>query len=108
MPEAVVAIMSVFAVYGLISIIREICTQFLVKAGESDRIVIYVKSNTERIEGVVRSLMIKNPGAEIIVTSKDKGGEVREIIDKLSRDYGRIHIGRLEIKSVKDDDSERV
>lgn len=96
MTAVVVSVLSVFAVYGVMALIREICTQLLANAGEYDRVIIYVKSNSERVEGVVRSLMIKNPTAEIVIVPKENGGEVREIIDRLSRDYGRIHIGRME------------
>lgn len=96
MTAVVVSVLSVFAVYGVMALIREICTQLLANAGEYDRIIIYVKSNSERVEGVVRSLMIKNPTAEIVIVPKENGDEVREIIDRLSRDYGRIHIGRME------------
>ncbi|MEE0944073.1 MAG: hypothetical protein UIM24_01290 [Clostridia bacterium] len=97
MTAVVVAVLSVFAVYGVMALIREICVQILANAGEYDRIIIYVKSDAERMEGVVRSLMVKNPTAEIVIVPKEKGGEVREIIDKLSCDYGRIHIGRMDI-----------
>lgn len=96
MTAVVVSVLSVFAVYGVMALIREICTQLLANAGEYDRVIIYVKSNSERVEGVVRSLMIKNPTAEIVIVPKENGGEVRGIIDRLSRDYGRIHIGRME------------
>lgn len=98
MTAVVVAVLSVFAVYGVLSLVREVCVQLLANAGEYDRIIIYVKSDSERMEGIVRSLMIKNPTAEIVIVPKDKGQEVREIIDKLSSDYGRIHIGRMDVE----------
>lgn len=95
MQAIAVAIMSVFAVYGLLCLLEKLCDRVL-KGKNCDRIIIYVKSAGERLEYTVRSLMIKNPTAEIIIADDEHAGEIREIADKLASDYGRIHIGRLE------------
>ena len=97
MQTAIVAIMSVFAVYGLLCLLEKICERLL-SAKNCDRIIIYVKSSGERLEYTVRSLMLRNPTAEIIICDDEHAGEIREIADKLAGDYGRIHIGRLERK----------
>lgn len=95
MQAIAVAIMSVFAVYGLLCLIEKICERAL-KGKYCDRIIIYVKTAGERLEYTVRSLMIKNPTAEIIIAESEYADEIREIADKLAHDYGRIHIGRLD------------
>ena len=97
MQAVVVAIMSVFAVYGLLCLLEKFCERVL-KGRDCDRIIIYVKSADERLEYTVRSLMIKNPTAEIIIADSENAGEIREIADKLAHDYARIHVGRLEKK----------
>ncbi len=94
MQAAIVAIMSVFAVYGLLCLLEKICERLL-SGKNCDRIIIYVKSSGERLEYTVRSLMLKNPTAEIIIADDEHVGEIREIADKLASDYGRIHIGRM-------------
>lgn len=92
---AIVAIMSVFAVYGFLCLLEKICERLL-SGKNCDRIIIYVKSAGERLEYTVRSLMIKNPTAEIIIADNEHAGEIREIADKLAHDYARIHVGRME------------
>lgn len=92
---AAIAIMSVFAVYGLLCLLEKICKGIL-KGRYCDRIIIYVKSAGERLEYTVRSLMIRNPTAEIIIADDEHADEIREIADKLAHDYGRIHVGRLD------------
>ncbi|MBS7298312.1 MAG: hypothetical protein KIG65_04455 [Eubacteriales bacterium] len=98
MDAVVIAILSVFAVYGVLALIKEICSLLLSNTGDLDRIVIYLKSDAERLENAARTLMLKNPTAEIVIIPKDKSTEIREIADKLSRDFACIHIGRLETK----------
>lgn len=99
MPPVAVAVFSVFAVYGIICVVKELCEKLLGKFCDCDRIIIYVKTDCERLESVVRSLMIKNPNAEIIVAESDKSAEVREIADRLCRDCAKIHIGRVELRN---------
>ncbi len=95
MYAAGVAVMCVFAVYGIITFVHSICEKLLRK-GICDRVLIYVKSSAKNTEGVVRSLMLKNPGAEIIVVDEGDSIELRKILDHLCQDYARVHIARLE------------
>ncbi|MBQ7793049.1 MAG: hypothetical protein IJ366_00875 [Clostridia bacterium] len=90
-----IAVMSVFAVWGVMCILRDVCERLL-SGGKCDRVIIYVKSDAERVEGVVRSLMLKNPTAEIVVADEGCADELRSIVDKLCRDYACVHIGKLD------------
>ncbi len=94
MYEIAVAVMAVFAVWGIIDIISGALSRIL-STSSCDRIVIYVKSDKARLEGVVRSLMLKNPTAEIVIVEEDAKDELRTVIDKLCRDFAKIHMGRL-------------
>lgn len=88
----ITSIILVFAVYGIAVLIgRWICR--FTACGE-DKIIIYVKSNEQRIESVVRNLMIHNPFAEIIVVDEGKSEGMREILDKLCKECARLHIRR--------------
>ena len=84
----------IFAVYGVSVVAKRLCARVLCGAYENDKILIYVKSKEERIEAVVRSLMINNPGAEIIVVDEGKSENMRIILDKLTAECARIHIKR--------------
>lgn len=95
MYEITIAIMAIFAVWGVIDILSDILGRVL-KGNSCDRIIIYVKSDKARIEGVVRSLMLKNPTAEIVVLNEGNNGELRAVIDKLCRDFACVHIGKLD------------
>ena len=88
----VFSIVLVFAVYGIAVLIGKWICRFLA-CGE-DKIIIYVKSNEQRIEAVVRSLMVNNPCAEIIVVDEGKSESMREILDKLCVECARLHIKR--------------
>ncbi len=95
MYEIVIAIMAVFAVWGVADILRDAC-KILLRSGKKDRIIIYVRSDTERVEGVVRSLMLNNPTAEIVVLDESSKAELRSIVDRLCREYPCVHIGKLD------------
>ena len=89
------ALLAVFGVYGILNLVRKICDWLLAKSRSADHVVIYVKGSSESIETTVRTLMLRNPCAEIIVVDEGKSGEMREILDRLCQDCARIHIGRL-------------
>ncbi len=89
MYEIMIAIMSVFAVLGVINILSGICTHLLRK-GTYGKITIYVESEAGNLEGDVRSLLLKNPTAEIVI--KDTGEKERVIVERLERDNPRIHL----------------
>ena len=86
------AILAIFGVYGMMTLLEKLCNILLGKVGGCERIVIYVKGDCKNIEGVVRSLMIKNPVAEIIVTDSEKSDELSNILDKLCQDNTQVHI----------------
>ena len=85
------SIVLIFAVYGVAVIVKRWICRFMTCEG-NDKIIIYVKSSEERIEAVVRSLMINNPCAEIIVVDEGKSEALRQILDKLCSECARLHI----------------
>lgn len=87
------SIVLIFAVYGAAVIVKRWICRFTACGGD-DKIIIYVKSNEQRIEAVVRSLMVNNPCAEIIVVDEGKSESMREILDKLCVECARLHIKR--------------
>ncbi len=44
------------------------------------------------IESRLRLIMLKNPGAEIYILSNTDSAEIRDIINRLQKDYPNIHI----------------
>ncbi|MDO4618125.1 MAG: hypothetical protein Q4B31_01215 [Clostridia bacterium] len=89
------AFLSLFAVYGIISMIDSIVDGIYQKRRGTDRVLIYVKSTEERIEGLIRHLVYKNPNAEIIIANDEDRQEIREILDKLTKEYASVSIGRM-------------
>lgn len=87
-----VAVLSVFAVYGVITAVKEICVGLLANAEKDDKIIICVKSNAERAEGAVRSLMLKNPTAEIILIPEGDNRDIDVIAAELCRNYAAVRI----------------
>jgi hypothetical protein len=85
-----VAVLTVFAVYGVITLVKEAAERLL--RGSDEKVLIYLRAKEESLEAAVRELMIKNPRAEIIVIDEGKSREVREILDNLCRDFARVHI----------------
>lgn len=94
MTSFVVAVLSVFAVYGIITAVKGICVRILTNAEKEDEVIICVKSNAERAEGAVRSLMLKNPTAEFVIIPEGENREVDKIIENLCRDYAAVHLAR--------------
>lgn len=85
------AILAVFGVYGILNIVHRLCCRLLRGTCCHDRIVIYVEGQSESIESTVRSLMLKNPNAEIIIANDGKNCELCDILDRLCHDCERIH-----------------
>ena len=98
----------IFAIYGLIEIIKTIYYICTYTKLESDGIyfIIAVKNEEEKIEAFLRSILfrmlygkeeyIKN----IIVTDLDSTDNTKEIIEKLSKDYKNINL--LDWKTCKE------
>ncbi len=89
----ITSIILIFAVYGIAVLVGRWICRFMACGGE-DKIIIYVKSNEQRVETVVRSLMIHNPSAEIIVVDEGKSENMGKILDSLCTECARIHIRR--------------
>ena len=92
------AVLAVFGVYGILNILHKLCCRLLCGACRRCRIVIYVEGKSDSIESAVRSLMLKNPNAEIVIAEEGKSRELCEIIDKLCCDCERIHIAKISEK----------
>ncbi len=88
MYEITIAIMSVFAVLGVMNIIHSVC-EFLLRKKADSIITIYIETDAVALESEARALLFKNPTAEIVI--KDKGGECREVAERLKRETPRIH-----------------
>ena len=91
-----VAVLSLFAVYGVISFIESLIDGFFEKNRMGDKVIIYVKTSEERLEGVVRHLINKNPTAEIIVSDEENSEEIGKIIKNLEKEYASVYIGKGE------------
>lgn len=89
-----ICVMAVLAVYGLYEIVRAAAARLLRKCVRAkEDVVIFVRGG-ENVEGTVRTLAIKNPGAEIVIADDLKFARERFAADKLSG--GRIHTGHIE------------
>lgn len=84
------ALLAVFGVYGMLTFAGQVLDRLCRK--DCSSVLIYVRGESESIESTVRTLMLKNPGAEIIITDEGKSKELREILDMLCRDCARVHI----------------
>ncbi len=91
-----VAILLLFAVFGVICLAESILDGFFEKNRVGDKIIIYVKTNEERLEGLVRHLIAKNPYAKIIVSDEEKSAEIEKIVDNLAKEYAEVYIGKSE------------
>ncbi len=89
MYEITIAILSVFAVWGMMDIVGKVCDRLLGRK-PSGKITIYLDCAANAIECMARSLLRKNPTAEIIIVSDDK--ESQAIAERLSRVDGRVKI----------------
>lgn len=94
MEPFVAALLAVFGVYGIISLVHQLCCRLLCEPRCCNRIVIYVEGKIDNIESTVRSLMLKNPDAEIVIAD-ECSGEQHEILEKLCRDYTQVHIAPI-------------
>ena len=98
----------VFALYGLIEILKTVYYIFTYTKLESDGIhfIITVKNQEEKIEGFLRSILfrmiygkeeyIKN----VIIVDLGSSDNTKEIIEKLSKDYKNINL--LDWKTCKE------
>ena len=50
----------------------------------------------ERLEGVVRHLINKNPNAKIVVSGEEDSEEIEEIVENLAKEYAYVYIGKAE------------
>lgn len=90
------AVLAVFGVYGILNIAHKLCCRLLRKTCCRDRITIYVDGTPESIESTVRSLLVKNPNAEIIIADNGQSRELCYILDRLCGDCARVHIAKDE------------
>ena len=97
MIPAGVAVLAVLAVFGAMSLLRDLCCCLLRRGAPCDSVLIDVRGSSESVEGTVRSLMLKNPNAEIIIVDEGKSREMREILDRLCRECAQVHIERVEV-----------
>ena len=91
-----VAFFSLFAVFGFVNFVEAVIDGFFDKNCRGDKIVIYVKTSEERLEGVVRHLINKNPTAKIIVSGEENSEEIEKIVDNLAKEYANVYIGKAE------------
>ena len=96
MEVLIVAVLSLFAVFGLVSFVEAVIDGFFEKNHMGDKIIIYVKTNEERLEGVVRHLINKNPNAKIVVSGEEDSEEIEEIVENLAKEYAYVYIGKAE------------
>lgn len=97
MQAVTVAVMSVFAVCGFWYIAEKICA-YLLDCKSCDRIVMYVSKPDEKLEYTVRSQIMKNPNAEIVIEETACTEETRKIAEHLAECYPQVYLGELEIK----------
>ena len=96
METVFIAVLSLFAVYGIVSFIESLLDGFFEKNRMGDKIIIYVKASEERLEGVVRYLVNKNPFSEIFVLDENDSEEIKKIVDNLAKEYAYVYIGKAE------------
>ena len=95
MSPVLATVVSVLAVYGLMSIVQDIIRSVAAKSGlrGETKIVLHVKNRQDSIEGLIRSYALKvklgmyQRGAELIVVDHGSTDETREIILRLCKYY---------------------
>lgn len=92
-----VSIMAVFAVYGAFELLHAVAARLLRTCTQTGAdVVIYVRAGGDGLEGTVRALAAKNPGAEIVIADDIKDEHTRAVASRLQRFVPRTHLGHIE------------
>ncbi len=86
----IISVVSFFALLGIYYIVREI-TGALLKE-EPAFVLLTVKNRENDIEYSIRSLLLKYPESDIIVTDNSSEDKTMEIARRMSLMYDRVHI----------------
>ncbi len=86
----IISVVSFFALLGIYYIVREI-TGALLKE-EPSFVLLTVKNRENDIEYTIRSLLLKYPESDIIVTDNSSEDKTMEIVRRMSLIYDRVHI----------------
>lgn len=86
----IISIVSFFALLGIYYIVREIMGALLKE--EPAFVLLTVKNRENDIEYSIRSLLLKYPESDIIVTDNSSEDKTMEIAGRMSLMYDRVHI----------------
>lgn len=86
----IISVVSFFALLGIYYIAREITGAFLKE--EPSFVLLTVKNRENDIEYSIRSLLLKYPESDIIVTDNSSEDKTMEIARRMSLMYDRVHI----------------
>ena len=92
MTDFILCFLSIFSVLGIFFLSREIISGILKSHNKNPLIVIGVKNHEDSIEGIVRTIMKSHPLSEILIIDYGSSDHTAEIIQKLAKDYSKIHI----------------
>ena len=84
------SVLSLFAVFGVYMLVREIILSRLFFDPES--VVLRVRNCEDDIEFTLRALLVRYPKSRIIVKDENSGDRTAEIIQRMAKQYGRIHM----------------
>lgn len=90
MSYAFMSVMLFLAACGLVGCIMGISHFFSRRDTDGKYVVLYI--DEKNAEYAVRRCAFFNPDSEIIVVNKAPSAETTEILDRLQREYERIHI----------------
>ena len=85
-----ISVLSFFAVLGVYMILREIISARLCPSPES--VVLSVRNCENNIEYTLRTLLVLYPKSRIIVEDDCSVDRTAEIVRRMARQYGRIHM----------------
>lgn len=77
--------------YAVFSIIYWIYRMAVHKSVKNHYILVNIEDDSSNTEGIIRTLMRENPSSEIVLVNNSDEEEVSLIIEKLCKDYTRLH-----------------
>lgn len=85
-----IALLSLFAVYGLVCLVLGLYKKLMHRCIDGKYVIVTVKDNDA--ESAVRCILRENPDSEVIVINKAASPDTAEVLMHLENDFPQVHI----------------
>ncbi|MBE7044446.1 MAG: hypothetical protein E7397_02875 [Ruminococcaceae bacterium] len=91
MDAFILCILYIALTIGIVLLVGKVCTISTTRLSPP-AINVTISNNEDDIEGILRLLMLQNPGSDILIHNRDTNEETKKIVELLAKDYPQLQV----------------